>query len=95
MLWVKILNEALQEAGSAVRVDARSWAESGRYDLSLLRKPKLLTGKGPATAEAKAQVQRLRRRRSKLPLIHLDQTAALQALIEEERRATPGNQASA
>ena len=85
--WVKILNEALQEAGSAVRVDARSWAEQGRYDLSLLREPKLLTGKGPATAEARAQVQQLRRRRAELPLIHLDQTAALQALVEEEGRA--------
>ena len=87
VLWVKILNEALQAAGSAVRVDARSWAEQGRYDLSSLREPKLLTGKAPITAEARAQVQRLRRRRAELPLIPLDQTAALQALMEEEGRA--------
>lgn len=87
VLWVKILNEALQEAGSAVRVDARSWAEQGRYDLSLLREPKLLTGKGPATPELRAQVQRLRRRRAELPSVQLGQAAALQIIRDEEERA--------
>ena len=87
VLWVKILNEALEEAGSAVRVDARSWADQGRYDLSSLREPKLLTEKGPATPEARAQVHRLRQRRDKLPSMQLDQTAAFQVLMDEERLA--------
>lgn len=87
ILWVEVLNEALQAASSAVRVDARSWTEQGRHDLSSLREPKLLTDKGPATPEARAQVHRLRRRRAELPPMQLDQTAALQVLKDEERLA--------
>ena len=70
--------------GSAIRVDAPSWAEQGRYDLSSLREPKLLTNKGPVTREAGAQVHRLRRQRAKLPPTQLDHTAALQFLMDEE-----------
>ena len=87
MLWVKILNEALQQAGSAVRVDARSWADQGRHDLANLREPKLLTEKGPASSEARAQVHQLRRQRTELPPVQLDQAAALQVLLEEEKSA--------
>ena len=83
VLWVKTLNAV----GSAVRVDARSWAAQGRYDLSSLREPKLLTDKGPATPEARAQVDRLRRQRAELPLMQLDQAAALQVLLDEEKSA--------
>ena len=87
VLWVTILNEALQEAGSAARVDARSWAEQGRYDLFSLREPKLLTNKGPVTPEARAQIHRLRERRAELPSMQLDRTAALQVLMDEEQLA--------
>lgn len=87
VLWAKILNEALQESGSAVRVDARSWVDQGRYDLASLREPKLLTNKGPATNEAKAQVQRLRRQRAGLPPTALNQMAALKFILDQEESA--------
>ena len=34
VMWVNNLNRALEQAGLKVRVDARSWAEQGRQDLS-------------------------------------------------------------
>ena len=94
VLWVRILNEALQETGSAVQVDARSWAEQGRYDLFSLREPKLLIVNGPATPEATTQVHRLRRRRAELPPYTLTNSCP----PGPHGRATtrhPGSQASA
>lgn len=86
-MWVNILNKALEQAGLQVRVDARSWAEQGREDLSALREPKLLTGRGPTTAETQAQVNQLRWQREKLPAINLNYAAALQLITEEGERA--------
>lgn len=65
VMWENCLNKAWEQAGFDARVDARSWSEQGRDDLSGLREPKLLAGKGPAAPEARARVNQLCRQRQR------------------------------
>lgn len=95
VMWVNNLNRALEQAGLRTRVDARSWAEQGRQDLSSLREPKLFTGKGPPTPEARAEVNELRRQREKLPAMHLNYAAGSTGDLERGGARYRGSRATA
>jgi hypothetical protein len=85
--WVEMMNAAMERHGHIhhpeQRLDARSWADQGRPDLSELREEKTLRGDGPEAMARHAEIDRLRHERSELPPPHLDRASAIQHLEQQ------------
>jgi len=82
--WCEMMNRAMEKENIDVRVDPRSWADQGREDLHALIEPKMLGGDGEEASALRKQIEDLRQQRQELPAMHLDDSAALQRLQQEE-----------
>jgi hypothetical protein len=87
-----MMHGAMQKAGIEQRLDARSWADQGRGDLTSLREEKTLQGFGPEAMDRHLEIDQLRKERAELPPPHLDRAAAIEHVERQAERQIAGVQ---